>query len=146
MERIARKDLLPPIEELLQAALAARVQAYCPYSNYKVGAALRGADGVVYAGCNVESADYTLTTHAEIQALNRMNLAGERRLQAIVVVVKSAVGWGMPCGLCRQKIREFGGPEVTVYGVNLDPVEEVHTIYRSNLAELLPFSFGPDFL
>jgi len=73
--------------------------------------------------------------------------SGSRKIKSIAVVVKSDVGYGMPCGLCRQKIREFAlNDEVKVIGVNLDNNEKIREIFISKLSDLLPFSFGPDFL
>ncbi|NCC49760.1 MAG: cytidine deaminase [Spartobacteria bacterium] len=131
-------------QTLVSEAMAIRRNAYAPYSRYKVGAALLDEVDVVHTGCNVEGADLTLTTHAEMMAINSMVKSGILRLKAIAVVVKANMGKGMPCGLCRQKINEFAADRnVHVLGVNLNDAEEIRDIYRSSLNELLPFSFGP---
>ncbi len=147
MNSVALTSLTPVEQDLIHRAIAVRQKSYAPYSNYKVGAALLDEKGQVYTGCNVESADYSLTTHAEMDAINSMVKSGVLKLKMIAVVVKSDVGYGMPCGLCRQKIREFaGGLNVHVIGVNLDDQDRIKEIYISTLKDLLPYSFGPDFL
>lgn len=147
MESLAYEGLSEIERRLVDAAIEVRAKAYAPYSRYLVGSALVDEKGGVHTGCNIEGADYTLTTHAEMGAINAMVKTGVHRLAGMAVAVKSGVGWGMPCGLCRQKIREFAGKRnVPVIGVNLDASEKIAEIYRSTLDELLPFSFGPDFL
>ena len=74
------------IEALFEAARAARARAYAPYSGFKVGAAVQGESGAVYAGCNVENAAYPVGTCAEQAAIAALVAAGERRLTAILVV------------------------------------------------------------
>lgn len=129
--------------QLIQAALDARKNAYAPYSGYKVGAALLGAGGAVYTGCNVENAAYSVCNCAERTALFKAVSEGERAFTAIAVVGGRAEetpplsGYAMPCGVCRQALNEFS-PEMTVY-VAVDAAQ--YKQYR--LAELLPGAFGP---
>ena len=126
-------------DPLTAAALAARAVAYAPYSRFTVGAALRTPDGAIHAGCNVENAAYPEGTCAEAGAIAAMALAGGRRIAELVV----AGGGGAPCtpcGGCRQKLREFGGPELVIRIVDAAGQTLLHT----SLAELLPHSFGPD--
>ncbi len=128
-----------PQDPLIDAALAARGMAYAPYSRFAVGAALRTAEGAVHAGCNVENAAYPEGTCAEAGAIAAMALAGGRRIAELVV----AGGGGAPCtpcGGCRQKLREFAGPEMVIRIVDAAG----RTLLRTSLAELLPHSFGPD--
>lgn len=147
MKQLNAKRLPAKVKRLIARAVVARRRAYAPYSNYRVGVAVESAGGKYFVGKNVESADYTLTVHAETDALNAMVHAGEPRVRTVLVVVQSDIGWGFPCGLCRQRIREFAGRgPVTVYGVNLDARERVRDVFRSTLDELLPYSFGPEFL
>ena len=125
-------------DPLVTAALTARGAAYAPYSRFAVGAALRTHDGAVHAGCNVENAAYPEGTCAEAGAIAAMVLAGGRGIAELVV----AGGGGAPCtpcGGCRQKLREFAGPETLVRVV--DPAGR--ELLRASLAELLPNSFGP---
>lgn len=129
------------MDDLVAAAVAARQAAYAPYSRFAVGAAVRAADGSIHAGCNVENAAYPEGTCAEAGAIAAMVLAGQRRIAELVVAGPSAMPCP-PCGGCRQKLREFAGPELRIRMV--DPVGEV--MLETSLAELLPHSFGPDTL
>jgi cytidine deaminase len=125
---------------LLQAARAARTQAYAPYSKYRVGAAVLDENGRVHAGCNVENAAYPEGMCAEAGALSAMVLAGGTRVNA-VLVVGSGASWITPCGGCRQKLREFCAPDTPVLTANDEVMGPSYT-----LAQLLPQSFGPDHL
>lgn len=98
---------------LVEAARAARKNAYAPYSGFRVGAAIRTATGAVHVGCNVENAAYPEGTCAEAGAVAAMVAAGETAI-AEVAVVADAPGPVAPCGGCRQKIAEFAGPDVPV--------------------------------
>jgi cytidine deaminase len=125
-------------DALIQAALAARARAYAPYSRFQVGAALRTEEGAVHAGCNVENAAYPEGTCAEAGAIAAMCMAGGRRIAEVVV----AGGGDMPCtpcGGCRQKIREFAGPQTPVRMVDA----EGRLLLTTTLEDLLPHSFGP---
>lgn len=128
--------------ELIRAAFAAREHAYVPYSNFMVGAALLGASGRVYTGCNIENASYTPTNCAERTALFKAVSEGERAFTAIAIVgshrgrVNTLVTG--PCGVCRQALYEFTGPSLRVIMAK----SETDYIERT-LGELLPFGFGP---
>ncbi len=128
-----------PQNSLIDAALAARAMAHAPYSRFTVGAALRTTDGTIHAGCNVENAAYPEGTCAEAGAIAAMALAGGRRIAELVVASGGNTPC-TPCGGCRQKLREFGGPEMVIRIVDAAG----QTLLRTNLAELLPHSFGPD--
>ena len=121
---------------LEKAALAVRENAYAPYSNFKVGAAIRSAEGTVYSGCNVENIAYPEGTCAEAGAIAAMVAAGETRLTEVYVVADSPHPVS-PCGGCRQKLAEFGTGDVVITMANLDGVEE-----KITLADLLPGAFG----
>ena len=125
----------PAEAELIQAAIAASANAYIPYSNYRVGAALLCADGEVYTGCNVESASYTPTICAERTALVKAISDGQHDFSAVAVVTRDG---GSPCGVCRQLLFEFS-PEMTVIMADLDGLVR----QRVTLADLLPLGFGP---
>lgn len=127
------------IQELIREALEARSRAYAPYSRFQVGAALR-CEGVVHSGCNVENAAYPLGTCAEAGAIASMIRAGGRRIEEIVVVGGDAPC--TPCGGCRQKLREFGLPDLRVHMIS----PEGDILLTRTLAELLPDAFGPDHL
>ena len=126
------------LDALFNAAKAAQARAYAPYSRFRVGASIRGASGAIYAGCNVENAAYPATSCAEAGAISAMVAAGETRIAAVLVIGDGEL-LVTPCGNCRQKIREFAGPDTPVHVAGPDGVRAVFT-----LAQLLPESFGPD--
>jgi cytidine deaminase len=119
---------------LIALATEARERAYAPYSNYAVGAALRGKSGKIYTGCNVENAVYSLTICAERNALFKAVSEGEREFEALAVVTANG---GSPCGSCRQVLAEFG-PHLRVLIAVPGKLTAVQTV-----AELLPRAFGP---
>ncbi len=125
----------PTEADLVKAALAASENAYIPYSNYRVGAALLTLDGDVFTGCNVESASYSPTICAERTALVKAISEGKREFSTVAVVTRDG---GSPCGVCRQLLYEFS-PSMIVVMADLDGA--VHQ--RATLADLLPFGFGP---
>ncbi len=116
-------------------ALTVRERAYAPYSNFKVGAAIRGASGQIYAGCNVENVAYPEGTCAEAGAIAAMVAAGETELTEVYVVAGSPAPVP-PCGGCRQKLAEFGKGDVAVTLATTAGTEEHTTI-----AALLPGAF-----
>ncbi len=120
---------------LLQAASDVREKAYAPYSRFKVGAAIRGADGAVYQGCNVENVAYPEGTCAEAGAIAAMVASGETRIAEVLVIADSPSPVP-PCGGCRQKIAEFAAPDVKVTLATTGGLERVMTV-----AELLPGLF-----
>ena len=123
---------------LRQAALDARERAYAPYSGFKVGAAIRDTDGTVHRGCNVENVAYPEGTCAEAGAIASMIASGASRLAEVYVVADAPMPV-TPCGGCRQKLAEFGAPDVSVTMATTAGTEQVMT-----LAELLPGAFGAD--
>lgn len=123
---------------LFKAASDVRQNAYVPYSGFRVGAAVRCADGSVFTGCNVENVAYPEGTCAEAGAIAAMCAAGCREISEVLVVADSPAPVP-PCGGCRQKLAEFAGPEVTVTMANLDGARIVMTV-----AELLPGRFSAD--
>ncbi|MGZ5179914.1 MAG: cytidine deaminase [Ramlibacter sp.] len=126
------------LAQLVQAARAARAQAYAPYSRFAVGAAVLDAEGRIHAGCNVENAAYPQGTCAEAGALAAMVLAGGRQVRAVAVVGEGDAPV-TPCGGCRQKLREFAGPDVSVVVADMQRERGRHT-----MGQLLPDSFGPE--
>jgi len=101
-------------EDLLAAARKARDRAYAPYSQFRVGAAVLGADGRIYSGCNVENASFGLTCCAERNAIFAMVAAGEREIREVLVIGDTAKALP-PCGACRQVIAEFAPPSAVVH-------------------------------
>jgi cytidine deaminase len=125
-----------PLDELLEAARLASRSAYCPYSNFHVGAAIR-AGGRIFVGGNVENASYGLTVCAERTAAFVAILAGAGRFEAIAVACVDAPDGSepsllMPCGACRQVLSEFADPSTPVV---------VDRVGRMTLADLLPMAF-----
>ena len=99
---MSEKDLL------IDAAKQARENAHAPYSNFRVGAALRSTSSRIFSGCNVENASYGLTMCAERVAIFKAISEGERGFSALAVVT-DADSLTPPCGACRQLIWEFCG-------------------------------------
>ncbi|RFB81349.1 cytidine deaminase [Methylovirgula sp. 4M-Z18] len=128
------------LDELFNAAREAQARAHAPYSRFKVGAALRSADGTLHAGCNVENAAYPNGICAETAAIAAMVLAGGTRI-AEIVVIGDGDALVTPCGGCRQRIREFAAPDLPIHIAGPAGMRRSFT-----LEELLPFSFGPDHL
>ena len=128
------------LDALFDAARAIQARAYTPYSRFKVGAAVLTPDGQVFSGCNVENAAYPQGACAETGAISAMIAGGGSRIAAILVIGDGA-NLVTPCGGCRQRIREFADLDVTIisHGVDGAPL-------FSTLGELLPHSFGPEFL
>ena len=126
------------LAQLVQAARAARTQAYAPYSRFQVGAAVLDEAGRIHAGCNVENAAYPQGTCAEAGALAAMVLAGGRQVRAVAVVGEGTEPV-TPCGGCRQKLREFAAPDVLVVVADGQRERMRHT-----MNDLLPASFGPE--
>lgn len=130
------------IRDLIRRAFAARKFAYTPYSHFNVGAALLTRNGKVYTGCNIENAGYTATNCAERTALFKAVSEGERQFSAIAIVgskegtVNELVTG--PCGVCRQALYEFSGPDLTVI---MARTEEDYIV--TTLGQLLPYGFGP---
>jgi len=123
---------------LKDAAIAVRQNAYAPYSNFKVGAAIRSDTGQVYVGCNVENVAYPEGTCAEAGAIAAMIAAGERVLSAVYVIADSPTPV-TPCGGCRQKLAEFGAGDVPVTMATTGGVEQ-----KTTIGQLLPGAFATD--
>ncbi len=120
---------------LKDAALSVREKAYAPYSNFKVGAAIRSASGDIYAGCNVENVAYPEGTCAEAGAIAAMVAAGHQELTEVYVVASSPQPVP-PCGGCRQKLAEFGERDVKVTLASVDGAE-----LQTTIGDLLPGAF-----
>ena len=132
-------------QELLDAAREATAEAYVPYSEYRVGAALLTAEEVVFTGCNVENANYSNSLHAEEVAIAEAVKRGQQDFAAIAVASDARDGV-TPCGMCRQTLAEFCGEEFPVY---CDEGEEENgdvASSESHLGDLLPDTISLDTL
>ena len=127
-------------EEMIAAARQAMERAYAPYSKFQVGAVVRGRDGGLYAGCNVENAAYPQGWCAETSAISAMVAAGERRIVEAMVMGRGSE-LTTPCGGCRQKLREFAGEDLPIHICGPEGLRRTVT-----LGELLPLAFGPEHL
>lgn len=123
-------------EALIEKALEAKKNAYVPYSNFHVGAAVLMDDGSIYKGCNIENASYTPTICAERTAIFKAVSEGKMQIDKIAIVGDANPTY--PCGVCRQVIREFGRDSKIIIANSVD----VYKIY--DLEDLLPYSFGPE--
>ncbi|MFT6675364.1 MAG: cytidine deaminase [Sulfitobacter sp.] len=122
--------------DLRTAAVMVRENAHAPYSNFKVGAAIRAASGTIYVGCNVENVAYPEGTCAEAGAIAAMVAAGDTAVLEAYVVAGSDLPV-TPCGGCRQKLAEFGAGTVPVTMATTGGIEE-----KTTLADLLPGAFA----
>ena len=141
-------------KELIKKSIEMRKVAYCPYSNYCVGAALLTGSGKIYTGHNIENSSFGATNCAERTAVFKAVSEGERVIKAIAISGckveekdimkedKSEFNFAYPCGICRQVLREFSNPkELQVF------IAASETNYNQmTLEELLPHSYGPDYL
>ena len=128
--------IIDPMDELLEAARSASRQAYCPYSHFHVGAAIR-AGGRIFTGANIENASYGLTVCAERTAVFAAVLAGYTQIEAIAVACVDSPDGSThelltPCGACRQVLAEFAGDEVPV------AIDRVGIL---QMKDLLPLAF-----
>ncbi|MGI6192267.1 MAG: cytidine deaminase [Christensenellales bacterium] len=124
------------IKNMIRMANDARDRAYAPYSNYKVGACLKGESGAFYLGCNVENAAYGPTNCAERTAVFKAISECERRFTAIAIT-STGETLPVPCGICRQVLVEFCRPDMEVVCANKFGEYKVFT-----LGELLPNAFS----
>ncbi len=123
------------IKKIARMAVDVRDRAYAPYSNFKVGACIKGESGAYYTGCNIENASYGLTNCAERTAIFKGVSECEKRFTAIAIS-GAYDDFPMPCGACRQVMTEFCGPDMPVIVVNRKGDYRVY-----ELGALLPHSF-----
>ncbi|MFC4738158.1 cytidine deaminase [Bacillus daqingensis] len=125
-------------EMLMNQAVEAMERAYVPYSKFPVGAALQTAQGIVYTGCNIENAAYSMCNCGERTAIFKAVSEGERDFQAIAVAANTE-GPVSPCGACRQVMAELLQPETAVYLTNTKG-----DVQETTVADLLPGAFSKD--
>ena len=129
--------------ELIRKALKQQKKAYAPYSEYYVGAAVLMDSGEIYTGANVENASFPAGCCAERNAIYHAVACGERKIRAIAIVSGNKGdnrAYAVPCGVCRQVMREFCNPKEMTVLLAKTPED-----YREmKLEDLLPLSFGPE--
>ncbi|XP_012697141.2 cytidine deaminase a [Clupea harengus] len=125
------------IGELINKSQEAKEFAYCPYSKFRVGAAVLAPNGMIFTGCNVENACYSLGICAERTAISKAVSEGYRHFRAIAIASDLSEQIISPCGGCRQFMREFGA-HWDVYLTKPDG-----SFLKMSVEELLPVSFGP---
>ncbi|MFB6354886.1 MAG: cytidine deaminase, partial [bacterium] len=140
MGDVTQEDLTQQEQELIEEAREALDNAYAPYSEFKVGAALRTSDGSIYRGCNVENASYGLTNCAERTAMFKAVSEGKREFTDIAIMLDVEEGVGAPCGACRQVMNEFNAGMNVLMGTTSGNLE------KASLDQLLPNSFGANYL
>lgn len=123
---------------LIDDAARTRQNAHAPYSKFKVGAAIRTANGTVFTGCNVENVAYPEGTCAEAGAIAAMCAAGEYQIAEVAVIADSPTPIP-PCGGCRQKLAEFAAGDVAVTLATTDGAR-----LQTTVGDLLPGAFGAE--
>ncbi|KAK7598353.1 hypothetical protein V9T40_006588 [Parthenolecanium corni] len=125
------------VRALIEESVAAREQAYAPYSKFAVGAALRSTSGQLFSGCNVENASYSMATCAERTAVVKAVSQGCRHFESVAVSAVLPDKFVSPCGSCRQILSEFGDANLVVYLVRPD----TRQVLTTTIGALLPLSF-----
>ena len=123
-------------KRLIELSYKMMLNAYAPYSNFSVGAAILSENDKLFGGCNVENAAYPEGTCAEAGAISAMIAGGCKTIKEIYIVSKSE-NIVSPCGGCRQKIREFSSDQTKIFLCN---IKWDYKLFSLN--ELLPFSFS----
>ena len=123
-------------KRLIELSYEMMLNAYAPYSNFSVGAAILSENDKLFGGCNVENAAYPEGTCAEAGAISAMIAGGCKTIKEIYIVSKSE-NIVSPCGGCRQKIREFSSDQTKIFLCN---IKWDYKLFSLN--ELLPFSFS----
>ena len=122
-------------QQLFQIARCAMLNAYAPYSRFRVGAAVLAEDGKIYAGCNTENVSYPCGTCAEAGAIAAMAAAGARKI-AKILIVSDGKTLVTPCGACLQRIKEFADDNTEIILSDENENERILSI-----SELLPHAF-----
>lgn len=130
------------VHELINAAIKVRNNAYCPYSNFAVGAALRTKSGEIVTGCNIENGTFAPSVCAERNAICKAISEGYREFEALAVVAYQEKEFTSPCGTCRQTLSEFCNKTMPIYLAKPSPAR----VMLTSLDKLLPYAFRPHFL
>jgi cytidine deaminase len=126
--------------DLFEAARAAMAKAHAPYSRFPVGAAIRGDDGRIHAGANIEVVSFPEGWCAETTAISHMVMAAAGRIVEVAVIAEKLAEC-TPCGGCRQRLAEFGTAETKIHLCDMNGVTKTVT-----LADLLPLAFETEVL
>lgn len=127
-------------QELAARAMSARAAAYAPYSRFPVGAAILAADGRIFSGCNVENLSFGATICAERTAAVKAVSEGATRFAAIAVISLQVTPC-LPCGICRQFLSEFAGPDMPLLACRADG-----SFQEFRFGEILPHAFQTDII
>lgn len=138
MLRVDFESLSDADKQLIAAARDARRHSYAPYTNHRVGAAVRAASGKIYAAPNIEIVTLQQSVHGERNAVNMMAAAGERKIEALACCGQLS---GIPCAECRQVIWEFCGADA---GVQVIAVSNDGLIQTMTIGEIYPIPYGPE--
>lgn len=130
------------IQSLINAAIEARKNAYCPYSKFAVGAAIQTDDGTIFTGSNIENGAYSVSLCAERVAAAKAISEGKRQITAVAVVGLQDNSFTTPCGLCRQFLMEFAKTDIPIYVAK--PINPPLRVLCTSIFELLPRSFKLD--
>ena len=122
------------ISKLFDLAKQTRLNAYAPYSKFKVGAAILTSNGNFYTGCNVENASYPCGTCAEAGAIAAMIAGGDTKIAQILIMADTECI--LPCGNCLQKIAEFGHADTIIHSADTDKI-----VKTQKLCDILPQAF-----
>lgn len=128
------------VDKMFQVCYGAYNNAYAPYSNFKVGAAILADNDKIYCGCNVENVSYPCSQCAEASAISDMVVhSKQEKIKAVMIMANYSKIEDIctPCGACRQKLSEFADDSTLVYLANTERVQKV-----ISLVELLPLSFN----
>ena len=122
------------INKLFKIAQQTRLNAYAPYSKFKVGAAILTTNGHIYTGCNVDNASYPCGTCAEAGAISAMIAGGGNHIAQILIIADTECI--LPCGNCLQKIAEFGDANTVIHSADTQKIVKTQT-----LKDILPQAF-----
>lgn len=128
-------------QSLFEAAREVLAKAYAPYSKFVVAAALLDEHNLMHVGVNIENASYPCGVCAEATAISKMVTTGSRKIRKLLVMCDANISQDLctPCGLCRQRIREFAAEDLVIILSNSEKILKTVT-----LGDLLPLSFGPE--
>lgn len=128
------------IQELIEYAKDVRTRAYCPYSNFAVGAAVKTESGKIFTGCNVENSSFSSSICAERTAIAKAVSEGHNKIVACAVVAHNENSYVYPCGACRQVLAEFTDIETDMKLYLANPTSS-HKIFCTSVKQIIPFIF-----